>query len=477
MLVVVRPELRDPEVRQRECAHLHRDGAVPALVQREVGSAECLRHVALEPGSVQGRRRARHRKTPLPLRRELVGQLVGPDEELVGALDLAALEQEPRHRERELGIRVHDRGGDVRRELAQLGARAVNHADQPRRSDDLGCQRPVGGRHRVTHCLERLRMPGEPGARLAVQRRELVWEPAAQLGAEHRAEERVVAEPGAARVERLHESVGSFELAQRVLAGRSTGERAGELAVQAIDDRRSEEKGQRLLLVAADHLGHQVVADGAVVAGEARDEGARVGVVVERQLREPEPRGPALGALPERFDVVRLQLERGEKIVRLRRSEGQVGGPDLLHSTCDPQALEPDRRVAAGCHHEPQLLGRVLDEPLDVGPNLTRPDVMEVVERDAQGSVELRERVADRRERAAVASGHRKPRELRARSGESREHVKPERPAVRVLARQPDERDRLGPGRGGRPLLQKDGLAGARGCGYEREGTIRSPLD
>ena len=44
---------------------------------------------------------------------QLVGKLVGPQEELVGGLDLAGLEQEPRHRERELGVAVDDIRGDL----------------------------------------------------------------------------------------------------------------------------------------------------------------------------------------------------------------------------------------------------------------------------------------------------------------------------------------------------------------------------
>ena len=295
LLEVVRPELRDAEVRQRERAHLDRDGAVPALVEREPRSAERLGHVAHQPCAVERGGRGRHREAPLPFGGELVGELVRPDEQLIGSLDLAGLEQQPRHRQRELGIRVHDLGGDLRRELAQnrrpsRAPRTTSHCAPT--ISAASCQSEAATACRTAST--RLPMSREPGARRSCAA------PGARPGADAaapRGAPRRTAGGSGTRCRSSRAPPRNHRLvraAQRVLAGSNAGERACELAVQPIDDRRTEQELQRLLVVAADHLGHQVVADRAVVAGEACDECARVGMVPERELREPEPRGPAL---------------------------------------------------------------------------------------------------------------------------------------------------------------------------------------
>ena len=213
-------------------------------------------------------------------------------------------------------------------------------------------------------------MAREPAARLAMQGGELVRKPVPQLRAEHLGEQRVVAEPPAARVERVDEALGSLQLAERVLPRRGPGERLGQLAVQPVDDRRTEEEAERLLLVARDHLGQQVVAHGAVIPRKALDEVLRVGMVLERELGKPEPGSPALRALPERLDVVRGQLERREELARLRAGERQVGRSNLRQPAGQPEALEAERGVASRRDDEPEPVPRMLDEPLEVGGHL-----------------------------------------------------------------------------------------------------------
>ena len=130
-----------------------------------------------------------------------------------------------------------------------------------------------------------------------------------QLRAQNLREQRVVAEPGAAGVERVHEAIDPLELAQECSPA-GTPARAREFAVEPVDDRGAQQELQRLLVVAADDLGHQVVADRAVVTRKGCDEPARVGMIPKRELREPEPGGPALRARPERLDVIRWKRER-----------------------------------------------------------------------------------------------------------------------------------------------------------------------
>ena len=102
---------------------------------------------------------------------------------------------------------------------------------------------------------------------------------------------------------------------------------------------------------------------------------------------------------------------------------------------------------------------------------------VEVVKDQAHRIVELRERVAESRERAGAASGHGEARELRTRPRQRGEYLEPERPPVRVLGGEGDVRDRLGVGRRGHPSAQQDGLAGARGSRDERERALDAGLD
>ena len=102
------PELGDAEIRERERAHLDGDGAVPALVEGEPRGAERLGHVPVQTRAVERGGRGGDRETPFPLVGELVGELVRPHEQLIRSLDLAGLEQQPRHGQRELGVPVHD---------------------------------------------------------------------------------------------------------------------------------------------------------------------------------------------------------------------------------------------------------------------------------------------------------------------------------------------------------------------------------
>jgi len=320
-------------------------------------------------------------------------------------------------------------------------------------------------------------MAGEPTARLAVQSRKLVRKAVPQLRAEHLREERVIPEPSAARVERFDEALGSLQLAKRMLSRRRPRERLGQLAVQPVDDRRMEQEAERLLVVARDDLRHQVVAHGPVIAGEALDESLRVGMGLERELGKPEPSGPPLGALPERLDAVGGKLVRREELARLRAGEGQLGRSNLLQPAGDPEALEAERRIAARRDDEPEPVPRVLDEPLEVRGHPAAAHRVEVVQDQAYRIVELRERVAESRERAGTASGHREARELRACPCQRGEDLEPERPPVGVLGGERDVRDRLSVLRRGHPPAQQHGLAGAGGGRDERERAFDTLLD
>ncbi len=94
---------------------------------------------------------------------------------------------------------------------------------------------------------------------------------AAQLGAQHLAEERVEAEPLVAAVERGEQHVRARELAQLRRRAAALEDRVAEVAAQPVEDRGA---AQEVELAAADRLEEffpDVVDDEAVVAGEAVD--------------------------------------------------------------------------------------------------------------------------------------------------------------------------------------------------------------
>src|SRR5215207_11070082 len=130
--------------------------------------------------------------------------------------------------------------------------------------------------------LKRLPVSREPPACSTVQRRELVAKTPPQLGTHYLREERVVAEPGATRVERVHEAPRPLQLAQRMLGRGVAGQGFRELAVEAVHDRRTQQEELHVLRISADHFGHQVIAHRPVATREAGDERTWVGMALKR---------------------------------------------------------------------------------------------------------------------------------------------------------------------------------------------------
>ena len=107
--------------------------------------------------------------------------------------------------------------------------------------------------------------------------------------------------------------------------------------------------------LAGQHLLEQVVGDGTVVTAELGH--GPFAVTAEEQGCEPEPGGPALGALHQELRLLRDHVDPvlREQLRRLRGVEGQVAGPDLRELAVDSQPVKRQRRVGAREQHEPQL--------------------------------------------------------------------------------------------------------------------------
>ena len=119
-----------------------------------------------------------------------------------------------------------------------------------------------------------------------------------EQGAQQVGEQRVVAKPIAAAVERDHQRVGGDQRIEDIGRVVAPGQRVGERGADAVDDRRGQQQFARGVALARQHLVDQVRDDRAIVARELGHERLGVGVPGERQRRQPQPGRPALGALP-----------------------------------------------------------------------------------------------------------------------------------------------------------------------------------
>ena len=204
----------------------------------------------------------------------------------------------------------------------------------------------------------------------------------ARARAQQLREQQVVAEPLAARVHAQHKPVGALQLREDVTARTLSGQRVGQVAADAVDDRGAQEEAAQPRRLAIEHLGQQVVADDAVVARELLDEALGVVAALQAVRGQPQPGAPALGAGAQRRDQLGREVDAvgGEQRRGLGLGEGEVGGADLDEAPADAQDVQRDRRVGAGAEHEPQRVRGVQDEEAEVAQAFARARDVHVVE-------------------------------------------------------------------------------------------------
>ena len=135
---------------------------------------------------------------------------------------VAAREQRTAERERELGRGLDELARHRLEDGPQRAHLAVDHHVEPARRGEVGREIPGAARGRVAQGGGVVAVRGEPRRRAPVQLRDLVGELRAQLGAQELGEQRVVAMPGAALVERRREHAAVLQPRQhRVAVGRS----------------------------------------------------------------------------------------------------------------------------------------------------------------------------------------------------------------------------------------------------------------
>ena len=194
-----------------------------------------------------------------------------------------------------------------------------------------GRVRPVARRLGVPDGVDHLAMLGEPSGGPPVQRRHLFGPRPAQLQPQEIPEQVVVAKPRALGVERDHKRVRVLELQQDPLRARAAGQQVGQLTVDAIEQGGAQEQLLDVVGLAVQHLGEQVLGDGAVAAGELGHEPLGVGVTGQRERRQPQARGPPLGPLvQQRRPSLGQRDPRGvQELAGFALGKAQVGCADL----------------------------------------------------------------------------------------------------------------------------------------------------
>ena len=137
-----------------------------------------------------------------------------------------------------------------------------------------------------------------------------------------------------------------------------------------------------------------------VVSGEGLDETGRVLATAERERREVEPGGPALGSCDETLDVdvcQRVAEHLGEQLLRLLLVEAQFGGPQLEHLAARAQASEWQRRIEPGCDRELERPRQVVEQEGDTLVHGLARDQVVVLEHEHDSLVERGELVDQRR--------------------------------------------------------------------------------
>ena len=216
-----------------------------------------------------------------------------------------------------------------------------------------------------------------------------------------------------------------------------------------------------------EHLAGEEVDDVGARAVEGRDERVLVLRARERERRQVDAGGPALGAGDQQVDVFGWQLQAEaavEELARLAGGEAQLVGAQLEQLAADPQRAERECRVGAGRDHQLDARRQVVDEPRDRLARRGARQAVEVVEHE-RDLVALGERVDQPRQHDLA--------QRRAGGGrvepERGDHVRPQHDRVVVALVERHPRDRPPLQLGLPPGGEQRRLAEAGRAGDERQ--------
>ena len=243
---------------------------------------------------------------------------------------------------------------------------------------------PVARRLGVPDGLGRLAVPGEPLRGPPVQHRHFFRSPAPQLQPQQIREQVVVAEPGPPGVERYHERVRVLQVQQDRFRARAAGQQVGQLAVDPVEQRGAQQQILDVGRLAVQHLGQQVLSDGAVAAGKLRHEPLRIRVPGQRDRREPQARRPPLGPLVQQRRPGRRQRDtRGvQQLAGLPLGEPQLRRADLGQLTGQAQLMQTHPEVAAGRDDGVRLRREVGQQAAELSDRLRRGQLVGIVDNE-----------------------------------------------------------------------------------------------
>ena len=302
-LEVVRPQGGLPEHRVHEClagAVVGTAGVPGGLGQQRVRGLQRGLEVALQPGLREAGERPRLQVPAAPRLRHR--HLLGVLEVALGGLGVADVERRARERRGELGVLLEPVRWQLAQQRADGGGVAAHVQVEPVVGDDLHRQVPLVRLDRVPERVDRGAARGVPAGGAGVQLRQLGRQLTFGARAQQLGEQAVVAEPLAVAVHAEDEPVGALERGERVRAVAFAGERVGEAAAHAVDERRAQQERAQPRRLAIEHLGDEVVGDHAIVAGELGHEAVGVLAALQAQRREPQAGAPALRARVQRLD-------------------------------------------------------------------------------------------------------------------------------------------------------------------------------
>ena len=208
---------------------------------------------------------------------------------------------------------------------------------------------PVARRLRMPDGVSNPAMLGEPPGGPPVQRRHFLGPCPAHLQPQQIPEQVVIAKPRPLGVQRHDKRARIFEFQQDPFRTRAPGQQVRQLTVDPIEQRGAQQQLPDLIWLALQHLGDQVLGDRAIVSGEVRDEPLGVGVIGQRDRREPQARGPPFRPLvqPRRSGLRQRDTRGVEKLAGLLPGEAQISRADLGQLACQAQPVQPQPQVPA----------------------------------------------------------------------------------------------------------------------------------
>ena len=378
-----------------------------------------------------------------------------------------------------------------------MSARAVSQrtsvADSPPLEPlvTLGCDHPVGlvtvaRGQEVVHGLVQMAVGEQPTRRAGMETAHPIRDVAADAVAQQFREEVVVPVPLAGAIERDEEQRSTLDLVEAVAGGTLAGHGIAQLRGEPLEDRCLEEEPGDLGVLLVDDLLDEVLRDHPVAAGQRRDGAIDVVGVLQRDARQLQPGGPAVGTVDQRRDLLVGQGapgDTGQHLAAVVLAEREIGPAQLHETTLHAWSGQRPRWIPAARRDDPHARRRSFCQDTEVLDDRRVGDAVEILEHQDEAAFDLVERCDQRLDELGSESHATDRKELAQASGchlrvllQRSEQVAEERRCVVVAGIE------LHPHDGARspvddPLADEEGLAGTRWRGDDCEATWRQPVE